>query len=324
MGEEGGPVVVRQGIDADLSVIRAAAAASEELSSSLLPATTTTRNSENNDCDAIDNTSGTNATTTASSLSVALDQFMDASLNETILSDTVRVAASLSGGGDSSNNGSNVGFQKCDGCAVVTTERLIFWAHHERDGVEGGCDLLVHAKSIELHALSQEPASVYIQLAGDGDGDGDEESDRPLELLLMPLVQDTATRKAQSEGLFEYLSQLIALHPILTNDDENNDQVPGFGMGGGMGAMFGDMSLFGVGGTVTAEADDEMVVWEPALESNGNGVVDEVGERQEMLDHLDRLLVVPPELEIDDDDEDNNNNNAGQFDDADEEDDALL
>ena len=93
------------------------------------------------------------------------------------------------------------------------------------------------------------------------------------------------------ETVFSKLSQLVSLHPIDPNETED-----------GM-MMSGD--------------DDDGMVWAPPAvpSTTGDGEATEE-ERQAMLDHLDRILIVPPELEQSEQEE-------GQFDDAEDDEDIL-
>ena len=143
-------------------------------------------------------------------------------------------------------------------------------------GTKSAHDLVVPAECIELHAVA--PGSIYLQILQPS------ESSASLEVTVVP---KTTTDQNHIDNvcheIFEAFSQLVALHPIEPDEE--------------------DAGMFGV--------DDEMIVAAPTEQQEPTPQ-----EREAMLDRLDNLLVVPPELELPDDD----NMNEGQFDDAEEHD----
>jgi len=162
-------------------------------------------------------------------------------------------------------------------------------------------DWAIGATCIHLHAMTEEPEeSVYLQLTGDG-ASGDDES--TLEVTLIP------TDPLACQSLFDGLCKLVAKHPLQLDEDDDEDGEDYSGAFGGGGDFFG-----GGGG------DRDDLIWVPAAAGDRFGATiphdeddDEEGgateeERAAMLERLDNLLVVRPELETHD----------GQFDDADE------
>jgi hypothetical protein len=141
-------------------------------------------------------------------------------------------------------------------------------------------DFAIGATCIHLHAMTEEPElAVYLQLTETTGFNNQEETS---EVTLTPLDPEA------SQVLFDGLCKLVSLNPW--DLDEGEDDGPG-------GELFG-------GG------DD--VIWAPA---RGGGFGDDYDdgaatdeERDAVLERLDNLLVVRPELEIQD----------GQFEDADE------
>lgn len=193
----------------------------------------------------------------------------------------------------------------CQGQFVITSERLIFWGDESEDN-----DAIVPAECIDLHAIASAPAdvedeanphqddstSLYLQLRSDS------ECSEPdlIEWTIFPQVIPPEDHEAAIQRLFDALSELISLHPIDPNDDMDDD-----------------------------DDEDEMIVAPPCRADGGISATLE--EREAMLDRLDRLLVVPKELERHDDVaeyDDGKSTEAtaeGQFDDADDDEvDALL
>lgn len=271
-------------------------------------------------------------------------------------------------------------FQNILGKVVVTSERVLFVATDESPtSARYSYDLSVDAECIELHAQSTDPVSVYLQINNMA---GSEDDDRPTEVVIIPermaapaatnhdtTVHDDDSVETVCEQLFSKLTELVSLHPVSPND--------GGGGGGMMGSMMNMMAMMNggpplnglivasdsvmTGGRARREEDqDDMIVAAP-LPSNPHQFSDgeeeeedddyddpgaSAEERQAMLDRLDSLLVVKPELELkehqfDDADEvegdkagnDNSNtgessktkDEGGQFDDADDaSEDALL
>jgi len=97
----------------------------------------------------------------------------------------------------------------------------------------------------------------------------------------------------KSQALYDALSQLVSLHPIDPNEHEQG--------------QFDD-------------GDDDMFVWAPQEESSSGEASEE--ERNAMLERLDNLLIVPPELQVQEtvDDE----QQEGQFDDAEDDNDNEI
>lgn len=86
----------------------------------------------------------------------------------------------------------------------VSSDRLWFCAQ------DADHDVVVPGKDVELHALTSEPVSLYIQLRGDS------EEDAPIELTLIP-----DNENEHCELIFEALTRLVENHPI---DDDDSDQ----------------------------------------------------------------------------------------------------
>mmetsp|Transcript_11150 Transcript_11150/g.15703 ORF Transcript_11150/g.15703 Transcript_11150/m.15703 type:complete len:271 (+) Transcript_11150:295-1107(+) len=195
-----------------------------------------------------------------------------------------------------SNDDANIVDNKIQGKVLITTNRLLFVAlsatpeeeeEHSKNHDISSYDVSVDAKCIYLHALASDPISLYIQITESSDND----EDAPKELTLIPCDKSKET----CQVVFEQLSQLISRHPIF--DEEDDDYHNG-----------------------EEEFDMDEMIFAPATTSlmehpvDQNGVSDPTpaeDERQNMLDRLGDMLIVPPQLEIQD----------GQFDDADEDDD---
>ena len=143
-------------------------------------------------------------------------------------------------------------------------------------------DLGIPSTCIDLHALAE--ASVYIQITSKQDN---------YELSVLPSSSD------QIDTIFSSLSQLVSLHPVDPNETED-----------GM-MMTGD------------DADDGMI-WAPPVAAPMTNTTGEATEeeRNAMLEHLDNILVVPPELEQDEQESDDEAG-TGQFDDAEDDSDIL-
>jgi hypothetical protein len=154
---------------------------------------------------------------------------------------------------------------------VVTSDRLLFWSREQQYLSD---DLVVDAVCIDLHALSNDPIlSVYIQV---------HDGEKTIELTVVPMAEEGQDQESKCQAIFDALSTLVSQHPI-----DPNDTYEGFSAGN--------------------DDDDEMVC---ALNNNQNGDQEASAEqRQAMLEHLDDILVVPPEFE----------QPTGQFDDAEEE-----
>lgn len=217
-------------------------------------------------------------------------------------------------------------FSDARGKIIVTTKRMFFVAQNEK---ESSLDFAIHAHGISLHALMSEPThSVYCQLSDSSitADSSDMEHEFSTEVVIQPLIhndddhsknkQEDVQSSKLCQVLFDSLSKLINMNPIYDNDDDddNDNHEGGFGSGGGLAAMLGFLS--GDSSAVVYGDDDndsdDMVY---RLDSNpkhsvgNNGTGEEVSQdqRARMLNHLDNLLVVPPEYDLD-----------GQFEDADE------
>jgi hypothetical protein len=226
----------------------------------------------------------------------ALQQFLGQP-DERILHQTILVTSRQQTTDDDSASADQI---VCQGRFVVTNERVIFWSDNNADG-----DLVVPAECIDLHALScgdsnddtteqeESRTSLYLQIRSDSDRlDSD-----LIEWTVLPQEQATDDHQAATQALFDALSELISLHPIDPNGDMDD------------------------------EGEDEMIVAPPSRYDDREATLE---ERQAMLERLDRLLVIPAELDdseavegqFDDAEADED---EGQFDDADDDDiDALL
>jgi hypothetical protein len=178
------------------------------------------------------------------------------------------------------------------GDVFITSCQVLFVAsNNNNDNDAEQHDFAIGATCITLHAMTEEPElALYLQLSmGSGGGGGGDDDDETSEVTITPLDPES------SQVLFDGLCQLVSLHPLEVDDEDE--------IGGG-GNPFG-------GG-------DELI-WaeQPTSSSSGGGggaAFDEEGgaseaERATMLDRLDNLLIVGPDLEV----------LEGQFEDADEE-----
>ena len=178
-------------------------------------------------------------------------------------------------------------------------------------------DFVIGATKILLHALQDEPeASLYLQIDFDGneaDSDGDGAG---LELRLTPIADQNHSDGDNNNNnsgntdtvnlgqvLFDALCKLVSKHPIALEEDDDD----------------GNEDMFG-----------EDMIWAPATRHRPgvafgdhygdyyDDVDDDGGaspeERRAMLERLDNILVVRPDLEIPED---------GQFEDAYEGDDNF-
>lgn len=247
--------------------------------------------------------------------------------NDLVLIEPLKVSASLqydtmdeeeTPSSSTSNN-----FSDRIGTMVITRNSVYFWCKQDDDSQQEANsnkdDLVVDAEAIELHALTENNEKLYVQIHHESSDD----IDHSLELVLSPLTADDKPKTCQS--IFDALSKLVSLHPINPNLDDVDGQDENSGNGP---ATFGcmDMGMGGFSGPVMTRGggdNDEMMICSSSLgggepvptEGNGEATPE---ERQAMLDRLDDLLVVPPELEQHEDADDEDN---GQFDDADEDDD---
>ena len=141
-----------------------------------------------------------------------------------------------------------------------------------------------------------------------------------VEVYFRPLTCENAHSSEEScQTLFNALSQLAS---NLNAANDSNDNAGGLfsmlSMMAGLSAGFGNEMVV----ADDESEDDDMII----RYGGGNNFVENdddssqgaaEGERAAMLQRLDDMLVVPPELRISSDDE------VGQFDDADEDDDVL-
>lgn len=207
---------------------------------------------------------------------------------------SIPVTVRLEEDNDSNNNDTT----SIAGCVFVTQSQLLFVANDANDMDH---DLAIGASCMLLHAMMDDPQmAVYLQLqpAGDDDNDGG-----PTEITLTPSSADDC------KSLFDGLCKLVAAHPNLGGEDDDDDD--GFGGGAGVpGGMFGMGSNWMMMGN---DDDADNLVWAaPAPSSNGVvGIVeaneDEVGggasaeARLAMLDRLDNMLVVQPNVQVQED-----------------------
>jgi hypothetical protein len=189
------------------------------------------------------------------------------------------------------------------GQLVVTNQRLLFWGDDNVEYDATKHDLSVDATCIDLHALTDnDPVSIYIQIRNDS-------KDFPeslLELNLQPIHEPNQT----SHQIFQAVAELISLHPIDPNDDDDY---------GDENHYYSDHAFDDEENDdiwcAQKDDDDDLVFCAPMVNPNTT-TNDEAteDERNAMLERLDNLLIVPPELEQD---------NEGQYDDAEEGDDIL-
>jgi len=190
--------------------------------------------------------------------------------------------------------------EKIDGLLFITQTQILFVSLDA--ATEQQHDMIIGAKCIQLHAMMEEPElAIYLQI-----GLNDEANDSDGEVYIYPYQEDHA------DLVFQALCKLISLHPVGDDDDD------GEGDSGGAGLMSllmgGDAAAAGGGGGGPGYSDE--MVWAGSDENRnitpGRAFEDASGEaedeRSAMLQKLDNMLVVPPELEIED----------GQFDDAEE------
>ena len=173
----------------------------------------------------------------------------------------------------SSSSGDEEGDEKESGSDVTTGDVFISSSQVLFACEDKLSDLAIGATCIIMHAMTEEPElSIYLQLQEDGG--------ETLEATFTPVDSSLC------QNFFSALCKLVSLHPCDVDDDDGDE-------------MFGQ----------------EEMIWAPASSGTGTdafpdeeegGATEE--ERQAMLDHLDSILVVKPEFEI----------QEGQFEDADE------
>ena len=146
------------------------------------------------------------------------------------------------------------------------------------------------------------------------------EDNGTVEVYFKPMKSESDDSAEDScQALFDALTHLASLNA----EDDSNENCGGLFS---MLSMMAGMGGFGSGEMIMADdeddGDDDMII---RFGRGGNNVVEnddesdgaDEAEREAMLQRLDDMLVVPPELRISSDDE------GGQFDDADEDDDIL-
>jgi Regulator of volume decrease after cellular swelling len=207
----------------------------------------------------------------------------------------------------------------------------------QREGGGNGNEVSSHANNTMQTVPAPASTAVYVQVQAQESGVGDYDdynSPPPLEISIAPQGPDEAAVSQKCQELFDAISKLVSLHPIDPNEDDDHHHDNNSGglsammmmmMGGGAGVGEADHNYCGAD---SDDNDDEMI-WAPSTTTTIDDTStnnDDV--RQAMLDRLDDLLVVPPELQlhVDDESEGDEENEAtaeivpGQFDDADEED----
>lgn len=140
------------------------------------------------------------------SLSTAIQQLMDE--DETIIFGPSDVKASSIQNNEESPNESLT----CDGTLLITTERLLYWA---ADNAFMESDLAVPAVCIDLHAMAEDPVSVYIQIRPSSISF----DDTCIELTLLSVDEEN------NQLIFAALCKLVSLHPVDDGEEEND----GFG-----------------------------------------------------------------------------------------------
>ena len=220
--------------------------------------------------------------------------FLDAPVPVTVKTSTVDAATEIYEQGDEeATNFSPSSNEPISGNVVVTNTQILFVAN---DADQADSDVAIGGACVVLHAMTEDPEpSVYLQLSSDGENGGF------TEVTIIPSGSSDGEDNCQK--LFDALCKLIALHPLL---DEDDDGMGGIFGGGMIGGGFGD-DVFGDYGE-TLGGDGDGLVWAPSPNAEATEQ-----EREVMLKHLDNLLVVPPGLEAKDHEE-----NDGQFDDASE------
>ena len=115
-------------------------------------------------------------------------------------------------------------FKEIPGTLFITTERLVFVSsnnnNNNNDNNDNNNDFSIHAACLLLHAISQD--GLYIQVQ-----DVNQEKEG-LELTITPTTTTTTTttlqqqQQQQQQVMFDALTKLVSLHPIMDNhhDDE--------------------------------------------------------------------------------------------------------
>ena len=144
-----------------------------------------------------------------------------------------------------------------------------------------------------------------------------EDGDGTIEVYFKPTIANEGESQCNKcQSLFDSLTKLASLNPVGDSDDGVGGLFSMLSLMAGGGANGGDDNGMVFANHNDEDSDDEMVVRLGGSnnlvendDDSSEGAPDE--ERQAMLQRLDDLLVVPPELEIPSDDD-------GQFDDAEE------
>ncbi|KAG7354205.1 regulator of volume decrease after cellular swelling [Nitzschia inconspicua] len=195
------------------------------------------------------------------------------------------------------------------GRVFVTTCQLLFVAD---DPAQLDSDMAIGASCILLHAMMDDPQmAVYLQLHDDDHDDEDDNDDNnggPTEITLIPSpVHDNEDNDDDAcQRLFKSLCKLVAMHPTMGDDDDDDDDYGNDEFESG----FGGFGAFHTGNDL---------IWPPSsssstnnntvsgiVEMEDNDIIIEEGaatpdERAAMLNRLDNLLVVRPDLEIQED-----------------------
>ena len=198
------------------------------------------------------------------------------------------------------------------------------------------------------------PSAVYLQICTSADeawhgqeddnnhADDSGSEEQLFELTLQPVLASSATTGTAAfrddsiqqtcQQLFDAISRMVELNPIDPNTDETGEEDGVFGGGGSWitsehadldGATI--MAMMGAGlesGDDASDDDDDDLICCPKVNTSTKPEEVTEDERNAMLERLDNLLIVPPELEIHEGDV-SDDERKGQFDDADE-DDAIL
>lgn len=143
--------------------------------------------------------------TSGDSLSVAIQQLMHD--DETILFGPSELKVSLMY--DSEENSEE---SSALGTLLITTNSILFWAA-DKAFIEN--DLAVPAVCIDLHAMAEDPISVYIQVRPSSTSF----DDTSIELTILSVEEE------KNELIFAALCKLVSLHPV--DDGEEEDE--GFG-----------------------------------------------------------------------------------------------
>uniref|UniRef100_A0A7S2LNX7 Uncharacterized protein n=1 Tax=Leptocylindrus danicus TaxID=163516 RepID=A0A7S2LNX7_9STRA len=246
-------------------------------------------------------------------------------------------------------------FSRIPGTMLITSDRIVFAADENNETF----DLSIDAGLVSLHALSSEPQNcMYCQLdlrADDYAADEiqsssdqeqqhiekteDEAAYTPVEVYFFPVANRDDTIDVgpgsssvgeQLGQIFDALSTMAELNPDDIDDDhgDGNDDgdCDGFFFMGGDGNVEMTSDPTALLATTSYSVDGGNGCESGGATASSEGEATEE-ERASMLERLDALLLVPPELELDENGvrirEISGQGNDGQFSDA-EEDDGLL